>query len=335
MDKELGRYFSDLARKLRLDPATNREIELELQSHLDEKVRELQEEGLTYREALSQALRDMGKPDLIAQDMYSVHSKGSWRDILLATLPHLLLASLFALHLWTRYTLVAVLLAGAIFITLRGWKAGRSKWTYSWLGYCMAAPAISWLFALGAIGYGAWEYVTTGDLPLSVPTYILILAYIPFSLWIMGNVVLKVVRQDWLLASLTALPFPFLTTWILFLNWQGGLFAGETSRFQETDGDRALIFLALAVTTGVFLKVGRRLIKIGLLTLSTVLLVVVTVVAVPLAFNLLAVILIMLASVAFLLSPAVLQSRMDRKYDPYMPVGEGRGEVNHWFTNTG
>ena len=38
-------------------------------------------------------MRDLGHPDLIAKDMYSVHSRGSWRDILLATLPHLLLAS--------------------------------------------------------------------------------------------------------------------------------------------------------------------------------------------------------------------------------------------------
>ena len=331
MNAELQGYLHALARKLKLDPNTNREIVLELQSHVEEEIQELEEDGLTHEEALSQSLRDLGHPDLIARGMYSVHSRGSWRDILLATLPHLLLASLFALHLWNRYLLVGVLLFGVTFVALRGWKAGRPNWTYTWLGYSMAAPALSWLMALMALGYGAWGYVTTGSLPFSFPIFLLILAYIPFSLWIMANVVLKVVRQDWLLASLTSLPFPFLTSWILFPNWQGGLWAGSAAEMRETDADRAMVFLALAVTTGVFLKVGHRLLKIGLLTLSTALLVVFTIVAIPLSIGLLSMILIILASVAFLLSPAILQSRLERKEHSYPSLQGGEEVVTHWF----
>ena len=333
MDGELQSYLHALTRKLRLDPNTNREIVLELQSHLEEKTEELVEEGLTHSEARSQAMRALGHPDAIASDMYSVHSRGSWRDILLAALPHLLLASLFALHLWTRFLLVAILLIAVTFVTLRGWKAGRPKWTYTWLGYSMAAPALSWLMALMTLGYGAWKFFTTGALPFSLPIYMLIIAYIPFSLWIMGNVVLRVVRQDWLLASLTALPFPFLTSWILFPNWQGGFWSANTSHVRETDADRALVFLALAVTTGVFLKLGHRLLKIGLLTASTALLVVFTAVAIPLGIGILSMILITLASVAFLLSPSILQSRLERNEHSHPSIGGGGEVVTHWFTN--
>ena len=333
MDGELQSYFRVLTRKLRLDPNTNKEIVLELQGHLEEKTEELVEEGLTYSEARSQAMRELGHPDAIANDMYSVHSRGSWRDILLAALPHLLLASLFALHLWTRFFLVGILLIAVIFVTLQGWKAGRPKWTYTWLGYSMAAPALSWLMALMTLGYGAWQFSTTGALPFSLPVYMLIIAYIPFSLWIMGNLVLRVVRQDWLLASLTALPFPFLTAWILFPNWQGGLWSANTSQAREADVERALVFLALAVTTGVFLKLGHRLLKIGLLTAATALLVVFTVVAVPLGVGVLSMILITLASVAFLLSPAILQSRLERNEHSHPAIGEGGEVVTHWFTS--
>ena len=333
MDRELQSYFHALTRKLKLDRDTNREIVLELQSHLEEKIQELEEEGLTHEEARSRALLELGQPDIIARGMYSVHSRGSWRDILLATLPHLLLASLFALHLWNRYLLVVVLLIGIAFVTRRGWKSGRPKWTYTWLGYSMAAPALSWLMALSALGYGAWRYFTTGDLPFSFPIYLLLIAYVPFSLWIMVNVLMKVVRQDWLLASLTALPFPFLTSWVLFPNWQGGLWSANAAQVREADTDRALVFLALAVTTGVFLKVGQRLIKIGLLTASTAMLVVFTVVAIPLGFGILSAILITLASVAFLLSPAILQSRLDRSEPSYPPLEEGGEVVTHWFMN--
>jgi len=131
LDKDIQTYLQALTRNSKLDSGTNSEISLELQSHLEDKVLELQEEGLTYDEALSRALLDLGHPDRISKGMYSVHSPGSWRDTLLATLPHLLLASLFALHLWTRYLLIAVVLVGMTFVTLRGWKTDKPKWTYS------------------------------------------------------------------------------------------------------------------------------------------------------------------------------------------------------------
>ncbi len=333
MDGELQSYLRGLTKKFRLDPSTNMDISLEVQGHLEEKIRDLEEEGLTHREALLQATRDLGQPDMIARGMYSVHSKGTWRDILLATLPHLLLASLFALHLWTKYLLVIVILVAITFVTLRGWKSGRPKWTYTWLGYSLAAPALSWLLALVAIGYGAWRFVTTGALPFSFPIFLFLIAYTPFSLWLLGKVVVRVVRQDWLLASLTALPFPFLTSWMFFLNWKGGFWGSSTAEFRATDTDRALVFLALAVTTGVYLKVGHRLAKIGLLTVSTIVLVLFTISAIPLSFSLLSVILLITASLTFLFSPALLQSRLDRDDVSYAAI-EGGGEVvNHWFAN--
>ena len=333
MEGELQGYLHALTRELKLDPVTNSDIVLELRGHLEEKIGDLEREGLTYHEALSQAVRDLGHPDLIARGMYSVHSRGSWLETLLAALPHLLLAALFALHLWTTYLLVVVLPLAVACVTLKAWRAGRPNWTYTWLGYSMAAPALSWLFALAALGYGAWRYFTTGALPLSIPIYLLILAYVPFSLWIMARVLTRVVRQDWLLASLTALPFPFLTSWILFPNWQGHLWSGNASEVRESDADRALVFLALAVTTGVFLKVGHRNLKIALLTVSTAVLVVFTIAAVPLSISLLSVILIALASVAFLLSPAALQSRLESGRHPAAAVEGGREIVTHWFTS--
>ena len=334
MDKDIQTYLQAITRNSKLDSGTNSEISLELQSHLEDKVLELQEEGLTYDEALSRALLDLGHPDRISKGMYSVHSPGSWRDTLLATLPHLLLASLFALHLWTRYLLIAVVLVGMTFVTLRGWKTDKPKWTYSWLGYSMAAPVLSWLMALVAVGYGGWTFVTTGSLPFSFSLYVLIIAYVPFSLWIMAKVARRIVRQDWLLASLTALPFPFLTSWMLFLNGEGSLWGPHRANFHETDSDRALIFLALAVTTAVFLKLGHRLMKIGLLTVSTGILVIFTTVALPLGLGLLSVLLITTASVAFLLSPGIWHSRLRGDKYPYPQFEAGGGEaVTHWFTN--
>ena len=207
---DTSRYFQTLVRKLRLDPGGEPRNRLGTpKATSTTRCATSRRRGLTYEEARERSLRDLGQPEAIARGMYSVHSKASWRDIIIATLPHLLLASLFALHLWTKYILLAVVLVGISFIALKAWRSGRPKWTYTWLGYSMAAPILSWMLALTAVGYGAWVFVTTGSLPFSFPIYILLVAYVPFSLWIMHRVIARVVRQDWLLASLTALPFPF------------------------------------------------------------------------------------------------------------------------------
>jgi len=69
----------------------------------------------------------------------------------------------------------------------------------------------------------------------------------------------------------------------------------------------------MAVTTAVFLKVGPRLLRIGLLTVSTSILVIITAASLPVSLNVLAVVLMIVASLAFMLSPAMLESKIERR----------------------
>ena len=61
------------------------------------------------------------------------------------------------------------------------------------------------------------------------------------------------------------------------------------------------------------MKVGHRLIKIGLLTLATALIVTFTVSAIPVSIGAFSMILIIIASIAFLFTPAYLESRLKRR----------------------
>jgi len=315
MPFEATNYLHTLARRLRLDPVKKDEIIQELEAHLEDKAAELETQGIDHDAAVARAVQEMGAPNAVARGMYEVHSPGVWRDVILATIPHFLLASLFALHLWSHYFLVSLLLIAIAFVTWRNWRAGSpSKWSYSWMGYSLAAPALSWLLSLITLGYGAWTLLTTGQLPFNVVLFFLLIGYVPFSMWIMANVIFVMVKRDWLLASLTALPFPFLTSWILFLNWQGGLWSEHAERMQDSDTARAFIFVAMAVTTAVFLKVGPRLLRIGLLTVSTSILVIITVASLPVSLGALAVILMIVTSLAFLLSPAMLESKIESRW---------------------
>ena len=335
MAGEHSEYLDSLAQRLHLEPSEEQDILLELEGHLEDKAAELESQGMDRQTALQLAVQEMGAPEPVADGMYKVHSPVVWRDMALATVPHFLLAALFALHLWSHYFLVALLAIGIALVTWRNWRAGNpSKWSYSWMGYSLAAPILSWLLSLIALGYGGWTLVTTGSLPFNVILFVLLIGYVPFSFWIVFGVVRKVIRRDWLLASLTALPFPFLTSWVLFLNWQGGLWTDHGERFESSDTARAFIFLALAVTTAIFLRIGPRLIRIGLLTITTAILVVITVASLPVSLGVVAVLMMIVASVVFLLSPAVLESQRNHRHSRQLAQASGGEVVTHWFCNT-
>ena len=329
----INNYLSSLARFLHLDPHREKEILEELQAHIEDKAAEKEAEGLDRESALACAVEEMGAPERVASRMYAVHSPGVWRDVILAVVPHFLLAALFALHLWSYYFLVFVVLVCMAFVTWRNWRAGHpSQWSYTWMGYTLAAPAISWLLCLITLSYGAWTLVTTGRLPFNIALFLLLIGYVPFSMWIVFNVVSKIAKRDWLLVSLTALPFPFLTSWVLFLNWSGGLWSDHAERMQQSDTARAFIFLALAITTAVFLKVGPRLLRIGLLALITAILIVITALSLPVDLGFVAVGLMILASLAFLLSPAVLEAKIHRR-SRLSAVSPG-DDSGRWYSDT-
>lgn len=333
MPGTINNYLNALARRLHLDPQHERDILEELQAHIEDKAAELEAQGLDRESALNCAVAEMGAPRALAGRMYAVHSTGVWRDVVLAMFPHFLLAALFALHLWSHYFLVSLVLLGIAFVTWRNWRAGHpSKWSYTWMGYTLAAPAISWLLSLIALGYGAWTLVTTGQLPFNIALFFLLVGYVPFSMWIVYNVVMKIAKRDWLLVSLTALPFPFLTSWVLFLNWSGGLWSDHAERMQQSDTARACIFLALAITTAVFLKVGPRLLRIGLLAVITSILIVLTALSLPVDLGFVAVGLMILASVAFLLSPAVLEAQANRR--SRLGVASQADDSAGWYSDT-
>ena len=156
MPFELANYLHALARRLHLDPAEKDEIILELEAHLEDKAAELETQGVDKDTAMARAVEEMGAPNAVARGMYEVHSPGVWRDVLLATIPHFLLAAFFALHLWSHYFLVSLLLIAIAFVTWRNWRAGSpSKWSYSWMGFALASKSLG-------VGFG--------DIDLDLPS---------------------------------------------------------------------------------------------------------------------------------------------------------------------
>ena len=318
MGREFREYLAYLEQRLRLDPQKRAEVLSEIHSHLEESSAELRSQGLSSDEATDRALRGIGNPRQLAKTFYAVHATGSWRDILLAVLPHLVLAGIFAFHLWTALFWVVIALTAATLIAVVAWRRGTPQWTYPWLGYALAAPALTWALAMAAIGYGAWAFITGGTVPLGIPLYLGIAVYIPISFVIVLRVARKAVRNDWLSVSLAALPIPFFTAWLFLLHWRGGVLIPDKARAMETDANTAMLFLALAATTALYMKAGDRTWRIGLMLLAAPALVAIATVSYQADPRSLTTAVAIPATAVFLLSPIFLdRSRRDSPGVPW------------------
>ena len=261
-------YLSNLGRELHLAAPQSAEILSELEGHIEDRVHELEAKGVAPADALSRTLRELGASRSIARQLYEVHSRGTWYHTALAALPHLLLSGVFALSLWASPGWVIALLLLALGVSFFGWKRGRPNWTYPWLGYWLVAPIMSWGLAMSAVGYGAWGVVTQGALPLSLPIYIASFVYFALSLWIVVRVVSKVARRDWVMASLTLLPVPFLAYWFFFFYDRPDVLPGGGQAAQGFGSSGAVVFLVLAIATAIFFRVGRRVLRAALLVIT-------------------------------------------------------------------
>ena len=298
-------YLGQLGRQLHLGPGEEQEILEELETHIEERTKDLVIEGATSEDALSSALNDLGESESIARGFYEVHSRGSWYHTVLAVLPHVLLSAMFFLHLWTNPGWVALMLVVAIVISFIGWRKGRPRWTYPWLGYCLVVPIVSWGLAMSAVGYGAWVIVTRGSLPLGIPIYLVSFVYIAASLWMVIRFVSKVARPDWVMASLAFLPVPFLGYWFFYFYNRVDYRQAVGQPLAEVDSSAAIVFLILAAATAIFFRVGRRLVRVGLLVITAPSMVVLAWLSYQGGPSYVAVFLFSAVSLAVLLSPAL------------------------------
>ncbi len=306
-------YLDSVARRLHLEPVQSAEILDELQSHIEDSTHALEQDGRPADEAIASAINELGPMGRLVDMMYEVHSRGSWRHTALAVIPHLLLALTYAFHMWTNPVWVGLILTTAMVASLVGWRKGRPRWTYPWLGYSLMAPIVSWGLAMSAVGYGAWSVVTQGSLPLSIPIYIASFVYIAFSMWIVIRFLSKVAKPDWVMASLAILPVPFLAYWFFFFyNW-GFALKENAAQLRHVDSSAAIVFLIIAAATAVFFRIGRRIVRVALLLVTTPSLIILAWLSYHGGQGYLAVFIFAVVSLAVLLSPAFFNRRDSRE----------------------
>jgi uncharacterized protein YoaH (UPF0181 family) len=253
MTSEVSHYLEDIKYKSRLSLADEREVISELETHIEDRLQELMASGLSEEEAIRTCLEQMGPTKSIAHQLYEAYSQGSWKQALLASIPHLLLGLLFALNWWHHVGWLSVVLLLILGTAVYGWWRGQPGWGFPWLGYSLLP-----VLAVGLL----LIYLPRGWSLLAF------LLYLPPALWWTGYIIVQSTRRDWLFSSLMLLPVPIVIGWFLAVSTGARFTASSLQRLYYFAPSIGLSFLALALTIAIFIRLRQRWLRIGLLNIS-------------------------------------------------------------------
>ncbi len=257
----LSHYLDTVRANLRLGPSDEREVIDELETHIEDRLQELREAGLSEEEASNRCVDLLGSAKLLGRQIYEAHSQYTWRQTLLASMPHMLFGLLFALNWWQSVGWLLVALGLIVSTVVYGWCRGKPTWLFPWLGYSLLPVVIAGLFLLFLPKGWSW---------------VVILLYIPLALWLIYSVYLQTVKRDWLYSSLMLLPVPTIIGWLLAMSPAGKFPEYNVERVHDFAPLIGISFLALALAVAMFMRVRRRWFKVavlfvsGLLTLTMV-----------------------------------------------------------------
>ena len=253
MTLDLTQYLENIRSNARLEHSDETIIMGELEAHIEDRLQELTSSGLTKEEAIKKCLDQMGSTKSIARQIYEAYSQGSWKQVLLASMPHFLFGLLFVLNWWQYPGWLSIVLVLVLATTVYGWCHGKPTWVFPWLGYTLLPVVIVGLMLL---------YLPRGW------SFIVLPVYLGLALWWLFRIVIMTIKRDWLFSSLMLLPLPIIIGWLLAIT--------PSAKFSEESIQRlyyyapwiGLSFMGLALTIAVFIRLRQRWLRVGLLAAS-------------------------------------------------------------------
>jgi len=291
----LSRYLDSIRDNLRLDPSSGREVTNELETHIEDRLHELRQAGLSEEEAASTCVKLLGSAKLIARRIYEAHSQGTWRQALLASTPHLLFGLLFALNWGQGVGWLLVMRVLVLGMAIYGWWHGKPIWLFPWLGYSLLPVVIAGLLLL---------YLPKGW------SWLAILFYIPLALWLLYSIIVQTMKKDWLYSSLMLFPVPIIIGWFIAVG-QGGKFPElSLERLHHFAPQVGLSFLALAAAVAIFIRLRQRWLKVAVLLILGLLTLTIVVYHAGGGLSLPAFLVLIVVMLGLFLTPALLERRL-------------------------
>lgn len=293
----LSHYLDSIRYNLRLDLSIEREVMNELESHIEDELQELKETGLSEEEAVNTCVRLLGSAKVVARQIYEAHSQGTWRQTLLASMPHLLFGLIFALNWWQGIGWLVIMLGLVLSTAIYGWWHGRPTWLFSWMGYSLLPVVAAGLLLL---------YLPKGW------SWLAILVYIPLASWLLYSITVQTIKRDWLYSSLMLLPVPIIVGWFIAVGWERQFLAFSLERLYDFAPWIGLTFLALGVSVAMFIRLRQRWLKVSVLFLSGLLTLTLVVYYAGGRLGLPAFLFLILIMLGLFLTPALLERKIRR-----------------------
>ena len=266
MQSEVGSYLDEVRTHLHLDPRMERRVINELYTHFQEKVGDLQFQGMAEEEATRTALATFGDARVIARLMYEAYSRGTWTDALISCQPHFILAALFATHIWRYPVLLAGAFAAIAVIAMMGWRNGSPNWLYSWMGYALLPLLILSYTSMDPVAQTVAFFFTRHGTPAPFWHLAGLAVLYVFTIWLIASTAVRVARRDWILLSLMLVPLPVIAIWVLTVTQSAGILVHALrsieARFSQWDSAMACFFAVLGVTTALFVRIRQRAWKV-------------------------------------------------------------------------
>jgi hypothetical protein len=202
--------------------------------------------------------------------MNEAYGQSTWREVAIAVTPHIVVALLFSLHLWRHPFVAPMVFLSIVAMTLFGWWKGKPNWLYSWIGYS--------LFPLLVAGYQTrhfliqtLNYIFKGEGQMLSPWILcLLLIFYGLSIFVVLSTTIRVVKRDWILATLMLVPLSILGIWLYNIEEVGGLFQKTTHIVFYWDPVLAKILAVLGAASALFMRLRQRILKIiALLAIGT------------------------------------------------------------------
>ena len=298
MTTTLSHYLNDVRDNLRLDRSTEREVINELETHIEDRLQEMRQAGLSEEEAANTCMKLLGSAKLLARQVYEAHSQGTWRQALLASMPHLLFALLFALNWWQGIGWLSITLVLVFSMAIYGWCHGKPTWLFPWLGYSLLPVVAAGLLLL---------YLPKGW------SWLAIVLYIPLALWLLYSAIVQAIKRDWLYSSLMLFPMPIIIGWFLAVELEGRFPEFSVQRLHDFAPWIGLSFLALAAAVATFIRLRQRWLKIAILVVSGLLTLTMVAYYAQGSLSLTAFSVLILMMLGLFLSPALIEQKIRKR----------------------
>jgi hypothetical protein len=253
MTQELAQYLESIRTNARLDHVDEPAVMSELEAHIEDKLQELTESGLSQEDAVKACIWQMGSIKALARQIYEAYSQRSWKQVLMAVTPHFTFGLLFMLNWWHYPQWMTISLAAILGIAIYGWGHGKPAWVFPWLGYSLIPP------------------IAVGILLLYIPanwSFLAIIVYFPLAAWWVLRIVIQTTKKDWILSTMMLLPLPIIIGWYLAICPTGKITDASLERVNTYAPWIGISFMMLALTIGTFLRLRQRWLRVSLLAVS-------------------------------------------------------------------